>query len=57
LDIDQSIDAINFGFANDACLSGLKSWSPLGIGTSANVNALVAKGNDLFVGGDFVNAV
>ena len=56
LDIDQSIDAINFGFANDACLSGLKSWSPLGIGTSLSVNALVAKGNDLFVGGDFVNA-
>ena len=51
---DLSIDAFNFGFANDPYLSDSKTWASLGTGISGHlVNALAVHGGKLYVGGYF----
>ncbi|PKL83487.1 MAG: hypothetical protein CVV24_04810, partial [Ignavibacteriae bacterium HGW-Ignavibacteriae-3] len=52
----QSIDGLNFGFGNDPCLSGIKTWQPLGLGVNNSVYALANDGTNLFAGGTFTNA-
>ncbi|MEG8947247.1 SdrD B-like domain-containing protein [Rosettibacter firmus] len=52
----QTIDGLNFGFADDPCTDGQKTWSPLGSGVNGFVYALAADGNNLFVGGSFTIA-
>jgi protocatechuate 3,4-dioxygenase beta subunit len=52
----QSIDGLHFGLANDPCLSGLKTWSPLGSGVNGTVYALATDGTNLYAGGAFSSA-
>ncbi|MCL5028104.1 MAG: SpaA isopeptide-forming pilin-related protein [Bacteroidetes bacterium] len=53
LEEGQTLEALHFGFADDPCSSGQKTWSPLGSGVNGTVYALATDGNNLFVGGSF----
>lgn len=56
LSSDIKTEALNFGFTNDPCISGIKNWQPLGSGLNGYVFALANDGNNLFAGGTFTTA-
>lgn len=51
LEEGQTLDALHFGFANDPCLTGVKTWSM--ISNIGNVRALTAVGSSVYAGGSF----
>ncbi|KAF0142115.1 MAG: hypothetical protein FD122_952 [Stygiobacter sp.] len=50
----QTIDGLYFGFADDPCLSGNKTWFPLGSGLGGGVTCLATDGLNLYAGGYFL---
>ncbi|MCL4549721.1 MAG: SpaA isopeptide-forming pilin-related protein [Bacteroidetes bacterium] len=50
----QTIDGLHFGFANDPCGTGIKTWSEVGSGLNGWVLCLAVKGQDLYAGGTFL---
>lgn len=50
----QTIDGLHFGFADDPCVSGNKSWYPLGSGLGGEVTCLATDGQNLYAGGYFL---
>lgn len=55
LEEGQSLAAFNFGFADDPCGTGQKTWQRLGSGLSGEVTSLAVMGTDLYAGGYFIN--
>ncbi|MBI1939423.1 MAG: T9SS type A sorting domain-containing protein [Ignavibacteriales bacterium] len=51
-----SIDKLNFGFTNNPCDTGIKTWSPLGSGLGGGVTCLATDGLNLYAGGYFITA-
>ncbi|MCL5029514.1 MAG: T9SS type A sorting domain-containing protein, partial [Bacteroidetes bacterium] len=50
----QTIDGLHFGFANDPCGDGIKTWSPLDDGLGGGVTCLATDGQNLYAGGYFL---
>ncbi|MBI3123918.1 MAG: carboxypeptidase regulatory-like domain-containing protein, partial [Ignavibacteriales bacterium] len=52
----QTIDGLHFGFANDPCGDGSKTWYSLGTGVNGTVHALATDGVNIYAGGNFTAA-